>query len=109
MDVEKTIEFILQQQAQFSIDLGDLSRTVGRLANNVASLTQIVTTVVTVQEQMLRSQGALEGRVNRLIESQLATDARLRDTDGRLRNTDDRLNALISVVEKLVSRNGGKA
>jgi hypothetical protein len=29
-------------------------------------------------------------------------------TDERLRSTDERLNALISVVEKLVSRNGGK-
>jgi ribosomal protein L17 len=68
---------------------------------NVASLTQIVTTVVTVQEQMLKSQRALEERMDRLVQSQMVTDE-------RLRSTDERLNALISVVEKLVSRNGGK-
>jgi hypothetical protein len=33
MDVEKTIEFVLQQQAQFSVDLNDLGRTVAGLAN----------------------------------------------------------------------------
>jgi ABC-type transporter Mla subunit MlaD len=109
MDVEKTIEFVLQQQAQFSIDLNELGKTVAGLANNVASLTQIVTTVVTVQEQMLRSQRALEERMDRLVQSQMATDERLRSTDERLRSTDERLNVLISVVEKLVSRNGGKA
>jgi hypothetical protein len=101
MDVEKTIEFLLRQQAQFSSDLSalmqqqtqfradlaalsntvtELTGTVTGLARNVVSLTQVVSEVVTVQE--------------RLVEGQ--------------RTTDERLNALITIVDKLISRNGSQ-
>jgi FtsZ-binding cell division protein ZapB len=106
MDVERTIEFILQHQAhfaaemeqlkerhkEFSAEMHQLKERHVELHNSVEALTVVVrnqqeqiTPLLSVTEVLARNQAAL-------VESQ--------------RHTDERLNALIKVVDDLVRRDG---
>jgi ABC-type transporter Mla subunit MlaD len=78
--VERTMRFILEQQAQLTATVGRLSEKVDRTADSVNALLA----VAEIHEQEIRQ------------------------TDERMRQTDERLNALINTVERHISegRNG---
>ncbi|MGH9326344.1 MAG: hypothetical protein ACRD2B_06620 [Terriglobia bacterium] len=102
MDVEKTMQFIVEIQAKHD-----------------ATLQQILETQARHDERFLRFQEQTEERFRTLVDVSMSlthnlqalseeTDRRFRETDERFRETDYKLNALIDVVEKLVKRNGSK-
>jgi hypothetical protein len=95
-EMQKKMGFILEQQAQFAINIELLreaqQRTEARLAE-----------VATAQAQMARSQTHMNEVVAVMAEAQERTDRKLAETD-------DRLNTLINVVERHISEgHGGQA
>jgi ABC-type transporter Mla subunit MlaD len=80
MDVEETIRFILEQQAQLTITVGQLAQEVDRIGQ----------------------------KVDRTADSVIALLAIAEIHDREIKETDDRLSALINIVERLISerRNG---
>lgn len=93
MDIERTLEFIVQHQARFAVELDQLKDRHKELSDSVDALKVVVQSqqvhisqIISLTETLARSQTAL-------TESQ--------------RHTDERLNALIKVVDDLVRRNGG--
>jgi ABC-type transporter Mla subunit MlaD len=97
-DIEKRMEFIVEQLADLTVKQQQTDSVVNRLAN--ASLDRI--------ERIERVLGALaEAQVKTEEHVSTLTEAQMR-TDKKLTETDERLNSLITVVERYISegRNG---
>lgn len=96
-DIERKIEFIVNQQAQFSADIIELKELhvkaearMTNLENVVLRLVDVVTTLTERMGDLANSQTLLDTRMAELAESQT--------------HTDQRLNALIDIVRE--GRNG---
>lgn len=90
-NIEKNIEFIIEQQAQFASKMGQLEDIVTRLAN--ATLDRFKTTDKRIDD--------IDDRISTLVDSQIRTEENVKKTDENLRN-------LIAVVDRYFSegRNG---
>jgi hypothetical protein len=102
-EMQKKMEFIIEQQAQFAVNMDLLreaqQRTEERLAEVAAAqaqmsraqthMNEVVAVMAEAQERMAESQ-------ERMIEAQERTDQKLAETD-------DRLNTLINIVERQIS------
>jgi hypothetical protein len=97
-EIHRTMEFILQQQAQFTTDMiqmreehakfaAETRQNIGRLGEAVLALTGMIGKLAIAQDRT-------EQKVAQLAEAQIRTD--------------ERLNAFIAVVERYISehRNG---
>lgn len=91
---EKRMEFIVEQQAQFSLTFINSKRQT-ELTRKHHNLTDALTTVV--------------GMVGKLAEAQKRTDEQISALTTRQAETDDRLNVVITAVERFISRNGRKS
>ncbi len=100
-EMEKTMAFILEQQAQLTTMVGRLSEKVDRTADSTAALLAIAE----IQSGEIASLGESVGRID---ERQRESDERQRESDERQRQADERLNALINTIERYISegRNG---
>lgn len=100
MDLEKTVEFILQHQAQFAAEMDQLK---DRHKEFAAELNQLkdrhkeLSDSVDALRLVVQSQQVQISQIMSL--TQVLTESQ--------RHTDERLNALIKVVDDLVRRNGG--
>jgi ABC-type transporter Mla subunit MlaD len=107
-DTQRTMQFILEQQAQLTVTMGQLSETVDRLADKVDRLGDTVDRLAEKVDRTADSTIALlaiaeihEREIEALKESTAANSEAGRATD-------ERLNALINVVEQMISeRRGG--
>lgn len=108
MDAEKTMQFLLDQQAGHDERLAKLEMNVIRLAT-------IAEMQIESHDQLARRTEAGFARVDeqlrQLAESQKATDRQMKATDlqmkatdERLKATDERMNALIQVVDDVIRR-----
>ncbi len=88
-EMQRTMEFLLAQQARFDARLEKLLESHERLERSVMELRE---SHVTLTSSVLR----VVGLVEELAKAQMATD-------GRLKATDERLNVLIKVVEKHIT------
>ncbi len=91
-DFDKKAEFIVEQQAQFASQIGQLEDLVTRLAKATADRFQISDKRVDEMDE----------RIAALINSQIQTEENVKKTDEHLRN-------LIAVVDRYFreGRNGG--
>jgi phage shock protein A len=104
------MQFIVEQQAQLTVTVGNLSETMGRLSETVGRLSEKVdrtadgiSSLLVIAEIHDREIGELRESVNAMRESVTAVDVRGRETD-------ERLNALINTVERYISeRRNGKS
>jgi hypothetical protein len=83
------MQFLLQQQAQFSADPTRISTKVDRLSTNVE---QLSTKTDLIAEGLI----GLTGIVGRLVEAQARTDEQLKETDQRLSG---HMNVVIEMFE----------
>ena len=85
MDVERTIEFILEHQARFSAGMDEIRQEQARFSAGMNDLRQMVGQLAAHQIELVHHIGRIDNAVLTLADSQ--------------RHTDERLNALISVVQ----------
>ena len=93
-EMERVIEFVLKQQAQFTIDLG-------RVGNNLETVVNLLGQVANTQLTMAEAQVRSDSRIAELAEAQ-------KNTAEALTETNERLNALIVVVERYFSNGRGR-
>jgi septal ring factor EnvC (AmiA/AmiB activator) len=96
---ERRMEFIVEQQAQFTVDIQELKEQQAELTRKHNDLTDALTTVVGMIGRLAEAQ-------ERQTEAQQRTDEQLSELTSKQAETDDRLNALIGVVERYFSGNG---
>jgi uncharacterized protein YoxC len=102
-EMQRTMQFILEQQAQLTATVGRLSEKVDRTADGINSL-------LAIAELHEREIEALRESVNAVTESVNAVSESVSAVDERGRETDERLNALINTVERYISeRRNGKS
>ena len=115
MDIEGTVQFILENQARVSAQMGEFSTHLNQLQDLVERIArqqielndhvnefqqEISAGVIAIAE----AQKQLVERVDRLAEAQeRLTEAQERLTEMQ-RHTEERLNALITVVDGLIPR-----
>ena len=103
MDIEKTMQFILEQQAQMQAQFAvqhqknieeheRFREDLGRLAGVVEGVIKVVDRAANNQDRHQEQIVQNQEQIGQLIEAQ--------------KHTDERLNALIKVVDDLVRRNG---
>ena len=98
-EMQRTMEFIVEQQAKFTTDIQKLFESDDRLRESQATLTAALIRLAEIVEENHKES---DRRFADLTESQKVTDE-------QLRHTDERLNVLINVVEKqLAARRNGK-
>jgi chromosome segregation ATPase len=101
-EMERAMEFILKQQAQFSADIQRINETLDRHTEAIVALTGWHSKLVEAQIQLTEVQQGHDARIA-TIETKIAELA-----EAGLR-TDERLDALITTVERYISsRNGGR-
>ena len=83
-DMQKTMQFILEQQAQFAVNLQKTEQRVTRLEENMAEMAQ-------AQTEMARAQT----HMNEVV-------AVMADTH---KHTEEKLDAFIGVLERYISSN----
>ena len=95
MDVEKTMEFLLEHHARFAADMEELKervkehdRVLSRHNDQIAQVTDLV---------------------GRVAQANLILNQRVVDVTGELGNLSGRLDALIVVVEKYLTRGNGRS
>jgi hypothetical protein len=91
-EMQKTIEFILEQQAQFVTRMERDEGRLTRLEDAFATLVNIARITDERLDTMESRLGTLTENMTRLAEAQA--------------HTDQRLSALIDVVERYISRDG---
>jgi hypothetical protein len=109
-ETQRNIDFIVRQQAQFTADMQQMreaqvqadekwERRWGRTEGSIRDLLAIAQ----LQSQEIM---ALADSQSQISKAQAEAQAR---TDRQMSETDERLNALVNVVERLISerRNGG--
>src|SRR5438105_14074590 len=100
--IERRMEFIVEQQAQFAVDIQVLKETqeaearLWREKHN--DLTDALTTVVGMVGKLAEVQ-------ERQSEAQNRIDEQISELTNKQAETDDRLNVLIGVVERYFSGN----
>jgi septal ring factor EnvC (AmiA/AmiB activator) len=92
MDIEKTMQFILDTQARLEATASQHDERLTKLETSLARLETSVSTVTDLVGRLAQAEIRLVERMDRLAESQA--------------HTDQRLGVLIDVVDKLVRRNG---
>jgi DNA repair ATPase RecN len=100
--IDKTIEIILQNQAQFYADLQMIQETQKHSEKSIDNLEKVASLVLESIKQTNENVNNLSIKVDKLTDSQ-------KETDERLRETDKRLNAVIYMAEKFFGNQNGKS
>src|ERR671914_711352 len=97
-EMQKAMDFILNQQAQFAADIQKLQESQTETA-------QLLTRLAAVTVKGFEDTNA---KINALIDAQRKTDENLNKTNEHLNRTNDDLRALIAVVNRHLGegRNG---
>ncbi len=102
-EIGQRIEFIIEQQAQFTSDIQILREIQAAdtklLKEQYRSLSDAVVTLVGLVGKIAEAQQRTDKRVAELAEGLARTDAQVSELA-------ERLNIFINVVEKYISRNG---
>ena len=113
-EIQRTMQFVLRQQAQFAADipvwedrLSRLSAKVDRVTDGLLGLTGVVGTISVEVGALVAAQRETDRLLKENAERQRETDQQLkenaerqRQTDRQLKETDERLNRLIGMFER---------
>ena len=102
-NLESRMNFIIEQQAQFTADIQLLKDRQADTMRLVEANTGMIRQLVDVTMSLAHHAGETDLRLRQLGEG---TDRRLRELAESGAHTDRRLDALIDVVDKLARRNG---
>lgn len=100
--IERTIEFILENQAQFYADLQQIQETNKQIQEAQMESGKRLNVLERVSVSLYESVTKLTENVNELTND-------VKELREGQKETDERLNVVILMVEKFLSRNNGKS
>jgi small-conductance mechanosensitive channel len=92
-ELQKMMEFVIQRQEVFAENMDKAEKRMSQLEKGFVGLFNIVNETAKLQKELAESQKVLQTKQDALTESQA--------------HTDERLNALINVVERIISERNG--
>lgn len=102
-EIGKKIEFIIEQQAHFAVDIQMLREVQAAdsalMKESYHTLTGAVTTIVSLVGKLAEAQERTNAKVAELTQAVARTDATVAELA-------ERVNVFIDVVERYISRNG---
>jgi hypothetical protein len=111
MDVEKTIEFLLGNQASFDARLAQLDARIARLVEVQVNLAEEQVNLAEVQSHDHEMIVALTGAVRELADAQKRSDERAKAAEQELREdlarVANNVDSLVKIVDDWIRRNGG--
>ena len=105
--IERHISFIIEQQAQFSVDIQKLNEAHAKAEGRISRLEGAIVAVVNMIADLTKAQKHTDEKLVELAEGQKRTDEQLAETSAKLAETDERLNIFINVVERHLSGGNG--
>ena len=105
-EMQKTIEFILEQQAQFLTRIEKDEARVTRLEDAFVTLVRIAQISDERQDTLEERIGTLTEKLAALADAQALVDTKLAELAESQTHTEQRLNVLIDVVDRYISRKG---
>jgi hypothetical protein len=93
------MDFIVEQRAQFSVDIEKIQQSIGTLES-------VVTRLANASLNRLEEN---EEKIALLIDAQLRTEQKIEKLTESQQSTDERLNAVIFMFEKFISRENGNS
>ncbi|HEV8159378.1 MAG TPA: hypothetical protein VGP58_10120 [Pyrinomonadaceae bacterium] len=97
--IQRQMNFIVEQQAQFSVDIEKIQQSIGTLESVVTRLANA--SLNRIEEN--------EKKIALLIDAQLRTEQKIEKLTESQQSTDERLNAVIFMFEKFISRENGNS
>ncbi|MDT7688384.1 MAG: hypothetical protein QOE46_1143 [Acidobacteriota bacterium] len=89
-EMQKTMQFILEQQAQFTVNIQKLQESQAKTDDRVTVLESLVTRLAAATVEGFKDTNA---KINALVDAQIRTDENLNRTNEEVRN-------LIAVVDR---------
>jgi ABC-type transporter Mla subunit MlaD len=111
-EIERKMNFIVEQQAQFASDIQQLQESQARTDHVVAQTAEVVSQMGEVVTRLANVThagfGEVNAKINALVDSQIRTEENLTRTDKNVARTDENLKSLIATVDRYFSegRNG---
>ena len=99
-EMDRAIEFVVKQQAQFATDLQRLTQSHGETEKTLGTAIELLSRLAETQLQMAEAQTLANSQIAELAGAQKRTDTALAETN-------ERLNSLIIVVERYFSNGRG--
>lgn len=108
-EMERTMQFILAQQAQFSANQQGVEERVTRLEKNLSELTSTVSDLQTNMSDLQTNMSDLQTNMSQMMRTQAHVNEVMAAMLETHRHTEERLDAFIGVLERYLSegRNGG--
>jgi hypothetical protein len=94
--IEETVQFLLERQASFQVEMEQLRELTVQLARQQLAH----------GEQFAEFRGEMSGAVLALAQAQRVAADRIRETAELGAHTDERLNTLIRIMDVLIRREG---
>jgi flagellar biosynthesis chaperone FliJ len=108
-EVEKAVEILLQNQAQFYANLQEIQEIQKESEKRVSVLERATVNLFNAMTKTNETVDRLSEKVDKLSEKVDKLADAQKETDERWRETDERLNAVIFMAEKFFSGNNGKS
>lgn len=113
-EIERTVQFLLQQQARFAADLDEQSRKTDRVTEAVMGVTGVVGQLAGVMDRIAEAQlrtdtrvGELAIQVSGFTEQLSALGDHVNDVAGQIKTTDSHLGVLIDMFERHLREDHG--
>ena len=103
-EMQRTMEFVLNQQARFSEGMEQLRESHAQAEKRISNLETGFVNIVNAVADITKIQQALAERVTQLAEAQARQAEAHTQLAESLAHTDQRMNALIDIIERW--RNG---
>jgi hypothetical protein len=104
-EIERTMQFLLSQQAQFGADFAKLEVKVDQVTEAVLGLTGVVGHLAGAVDRLAARQAEAERLAS---EQRRETDRRFAELAGAQRRTEDHLDAVIVMFERHLRENHGR-
>ena len=106
-EMEKAVEFLLDQQSRFVTDLQKLADNELRITDATLANTGHIERLVDMMERLTDAVARTDERVSALAQVQVRMDARVSDLTQTIAAIVERLHAFIVVVERYISSENG--
>jgi chromosome segregation ATPase len=107
-ELDRKMAFIVEQQAQFTVDIQQLRESQAQteqIVNRLAYVTNVGFKDVNAKiDALVDAQNRTEDEIRRLTDSQKKTDEQLKQTDKQLKQTDEHLKRTDEKFRKVLDR-----